>query len=198
MKNKTLISFNYGPKVEIVGDKEQDYFIEFIDSRNNKVVYSTTIKNNMWTKCSQKWHIPWVIKVNNKIAHTFNLKDKDVKISLSSKSVGDTLAWAPQAIEFAKKYKCKVSLSTFHNEWFKNNPEYKNIKFVAPGEEGKYYTSFTIGWFMGDNNKWDVGSYHPIRPNTIPLIQSATDILNLPYKEINHGINFKPGKRPKA
>ena len=196
MKNKINVSFNYNPKVEIVGKVDKNYFIEFIDSRNNEIIYSTTIKNGMWTQCSRKWHTPWIIKVDGKVIHKFNLKNKPVRITLSSKSVGDTLAWAPQAIEFAKKYKCKVSLSTFHNEWFKNNPEYKNIKFVAPGEEGKYYASFTIGWFMGDNNKWDVGSYHPTRPNTIPLIQAATDILNLPYKEINYGIDFKPKKRP--
>ena len=196
MKNKILISFNYSPKVEIVGNKEQDYFIEFIDSRDNKIVYSTTIKNNMWTQCSQKWNIPWIIKVNGEILHTFNLKNKTVRISLSSKSIGDTLAWAPQAIEFAKHYNCKVVLSTFHNNWFQNNPKYKDIKFVPPGEEGKYYASFSIGWFIGEDGKWDEGSYHPIRPNTVPLIKASTDILNLPYKEINHGLNFKPKTRP--
>ncbi len=196
MKNKILISFNYGPKVEVVGDKEQDYFIEFIDSRDNKVVYSTTIKNNMWTQCSQKWHIPWVIKVNNEVVHTFNLKGKDVKISLSSKAVGDTLAWAPQVVEFAKHYKCNVIVSTYHNDWFTKNPKYKDIKFISPEEEGKYYATYNIGWFIGENGEWDEGTYHPVKPNTLPLIQAATDILNLPYKEINYGLRFKPKQRP--
>lgn len=196
MKNEIKISFDYAPKVEIVGDIKQDYFVEFINSKNNQTIYSTTIQNNMWTKCSQKWHVPWIIKVNNKIVHKFNPKNKEIRISLSSKSVGDTLAWAPQAVEFAKRYKCKVTLSTFHNEWFQGIDEYKDITFVPPGSLGLYYASFEIGWFMGENDKWDEGSYHPIRPNTIPLIQAATDILDLPYKEINHGINFKPKKRP--
>ena len=42
------------------------------------------------------------------------------------------------------------------------------------------------------DGKWDEGTYHPIKPNTIPLIQAATDILDLPYKEINYGVDFKP------
>ena len=37
---------------------------------------------------------------------------------------------------------------------------------------------------------------HKTKPNTIPLIQAATDILGLPFKEINYGINFIPKKRP--
>lgn len=195
MKNEIKISFDYAPKVEVIGDIKQNYFIEFIDSETNKLVYSTTIQNNMWSKCSQKWHTPWIIRVNNKVVHKFDLKGKHIRISLSSKSIGDTLAWAPQAIEFAKKYKCKVSLSTFHNEWFRNLPKYKDINLVEPGENGDYYACFEIGWFMS-NNTWDEGSYHPTKPNTIPLIQAATDILNLPYKEVNHGVDFKPKKRP--
>ena len=103
MKNKINVSFNYNPKVEIVGKVDKNYFIEFIDSRNNEIIYSTTIKNGMWTQCSRKWHTPWIIKVDGKVIHKFNLKNKPVRITLSSKSVGDTLAWAPQAIEFAKK-----------------------------------------------------------------------------------------------
>ena len=32
--------------------------------------------------------------------------------------------------------------------------------------------------------------------NTIPMQATATDILGLPFKELNHGIDFTPGKRP--
>ena len=129
MKNNIEISFNYEPKVEIKGDVHKEYLVEFINSQTNIVEHSSKIKNNMWTKCNKRYHIPWTIRINGEIVHKWNLKDKNVLISLDSKSIGDTLAWAPQAVEFAKKYKCKVTLSTFHNEWFKNIPEYKDIKF---------------------------------------------------------------------
>tara|TARA_R110001632_G_scaffold110834_1_gene221467 strand:+ start:2007 stop:3095 length:1089 start_codon:yes stop_codon:yes gene_type:complete len=195
MKNKILISFHYEPKVEIKGDIDKEYFVEFINGYTNKVIHSTTIRNNMWAKCNKKWHIPWTIKINGNIHHTWDLEKQNVRITLDSKSVGDTLAWAPQAVEFAKKYKCKVTLSTFHNQWFKNLPIYKDINFIEPGENIECYASYKLGWYI-TNDKWDEGEYHPTSPNTIPLIQAATDILDLPYKEINHGVNFKPGKRP--
>lgn len=195
MKNKTFISFNYEPKVEITGDIDKEYLVEFINGNTGKVEHSSTVKNNMWTKSTKRWYIPWTIKINNKVVHKWDIKNKQVKITLDSKSVGDTLAWAPQAVEFAKKHKCKVTLSTFHNEWFKNLPEYKDINFVSPGDSGNYYACYKIGWFMVDD-KWDEGQYHPIKPNTIPLIQTSTDILNLPYKEINYGIDFNPKQRP--
>ena len=194
--NKILISFGDGPRVEILGESKTDYLIEFIDGSTNETVYSTTISNNMWTKCSRKWNIPWVIKVNGEVKHKFDLKDKHVKISLESKSIGDTLAWTPQVIEFQKRYKCKVTVSTFHNEWFENLKTYKNIKFTKPGTPGNFYAHYKLGWFKNKNQDWDQGEYHPTKPNTIPLIQAASDILGLPYKEINYGINFKPGKKP--
>ena len=56
----------------------------------------------MWTKCSKAYYIPWIIKVNGKIIHKFDLTNKKVKISFDSKSIGDTLAWMPQVIEFQK------------------------------------------------------------------------------------------------
>jgi autotransporter strand-loop-strand O-heptosyltransferase len=37
---------------------------------------------------------------------------------------------------------------------------------------------------------------YPTPVNLIPLQQTATDILGLEYKEVNHGLNFKPGNRP--
>jgi hypothetical protein len=42
--------------------------------------------------------------------HTrLNLENQRVLISLESKSLGDTIGWTPYAVEFAKKYNCKVS-----------------------------------------------------------------------------------------
>jgi len=196
MGNKIKISFSDGPMVEIVGDKKEDYFVEFINSKTDKVIHSSTIQNNMWTKCSIKYHVPWIIRVNGVVEHELDLKGKKVKIVLNSKAVGDTIAWTPQFLEFAERYKCEVTASTFHNNWFIKNPKYKDIKFVPPGDSGAYYAIFQVGWFMGDDGKWDSNVYHPTSPNTIPLIQSATDILDLPYKEINYGLTFKPKKRP--
>ena len=192
---KIHITFENGPKVEILGDDKKEYFVEFIDSRNDEVLHSTTIQNNMWTKCSKEYFIPWTVKIDGKEVHRFDVKSKKVKISFDSKSVGDTLAWMPQVVEFKNKYKCKVVVSSYHNEWFQGLPVYKDIEFIAPNTPYPAYAHYNVGWFK-NNNEWDEGSKNPTQANTIPLIQTATDILGLPYKEVNYGINFTPSERP--
>ena len=193
---KILISFDLGPKVEALGSRYKKYTVEFIDKSTGNVIFKDKINNNMWTKCNKRYNIPWEIKINNKVYHTFDLTDKEVKVSFESKSVGDTIAWMPQVLEFQKYYNCKVTVSTFHNEWFEGLPEYGNIKFIKPGETGNFYAHYQLGWFRNDKDKWDEGSYHPTQPNLVPLGQCASDILGIPYKEVNYGVNFKPKERP--
>jgi len=194
--NITDISYLNGPRVEITGDIEEEYLVEFIDSRDNKIVYSDTIKNNMWTKCSKKYYIPWIIKVNGEEVSRLNLENQRVLISLDSKSIGDTIGWAPYAVEFAKKHNCKVVLSTFHNDWFEGLEAYKNIEFTPPGTSTECYVHYKIGWFRDENGGWKDFDLHPRQCNTIPMQATATDILGLDYKELNYGLNFKKGDRP--
>jgi len=194
--NTINISFIDNPKVEILGDEIKEYLIEFIDKDTNQVVHSSTITNNMWTACSRSYYTNWIIKINGVIEHEFDLTDKRVLITLESKSVGDTVAWAPYVIEFAKKHKCKVILSSFHNEWFEGLDAYKDIEFIPRGGSTSCYAKYQIGWFRDDNNGWKNFSKYPNQVNTIPLQQTATDILGLEYKEVNYGLNFKPKKRP--
>ena len=195
-QNQINISYINGPRVEINGDDYQDYFIEFIDSKKNEVVHTSTISNNMWTSCSRKYYTDWVIKINGEVYDIFNVEGKTVLISLESKSIGDTLAWSPYAVEFAKNYKCNVILSTFHNDWFEKLPTYKDIKFINPGQSVNCYVSYKIGWFRDDNGGWDRKELNPNQVNLIPLQQTATDILGLDFREINYGVNFKIGERP--
>ncbi len=194
-ENKILITFNLVPKVEIKGNIKKKYFVEFIDSDTNTTIHTDTISNNMWTQSNRRWLTNWVIKINGNVEHVFNLKNKKVKISFESKSVGDTLAWMPQVVEFQKRYKCNVIVSSFHNEFFQGLDVYKNVEFISPGVEYDCYAHYGLGWFR-TNEQWDEGSYHLNKPNTIPMIQATTDMLGLPYKEINYGINFKFKKRP--
>lgn len=91
--NTINLSFIDGPRVEILGDYKENYFVEFIDSRSGNVLHSSNISNNMWTACSIKYFVPWIIKINGVVFHEFNLKEKEVIISLESKSLGDTIGW---------------------------------------------------------------------------------------------------------
>ena len=194
-ENKITVSYLNGPKVEISGDEKKEYFIEFINKDTDKVMHSQTISNNMWVASNQKYYIPWIIKINGQIYDIFDLKDKSVIISLESKSLGDTIAWAPYVVEFQKKHNCKVYLSTFKNEFFEGLESYKNIEFIKPGDSRNCYSVYRIGWFKKDNT-WENFDNHPNQPNLIPLQQTASDILGLEFKELNFGINFKKKDRP--
>lgn len=189
LKNQIKISYIDGPSVEVVGDKLEEYKIEFLDENDN-VIHESTIINNMWTACAKKYYIKWKIRINGKIVDELNLNNKRVLISLESKSIGDTIAWSPYAVEFAKKYNCKVILSTFHNNWFKGLKEYQDIEFIEPGQSTECYAVYRIGWFRGNSGTWDKFDMYPQQVNLIPLQQTATDILGLEYKELNYGINF--------
>lgn len=193
-KNKIHISFINGPKVEILGDEEKEYFVEFFDG--DQLIHSDKIKNNMWTSCGRQYYTNWIIKINGETYHKFNPEGKRILISLDSKSIGDTIAWTPYAVEFSKKHKCKVILSTFHNEWFRGLPEYENIDFINPGTSVGCYSHFKIGWFRGNDNKWNKFDMYPNQVNLIPLQKTASDILGLDFKEVNYGLFFKKKERP--
>tara|TARA_Y100000385_G_scaffold163407_1_gene169342 strand:+ start:220 stop:2505 length:2286 start_codon:yes stop_codon:yes gene_type:complete len=194
--NKIEISFIDGPKVEVIGSNFKNYKVEFIDSRTDKLIHSSTISNNMWTKCNKSYYIPWTIKVDGKVVHKLDLKNKNVVISIDSKSIGDTLAWVPQILEFVKRHKCKITISTFFNKWFEGLKEYKDVTFIKPGTKFNAYAYYKIGWFKSKEGDWKNFDNHPTQVNTIPLIQAATDILGLPYIVKTPLINFTPLKRP--
>lgn len=195
--NRQRVTYFRGkPRVEINGEVRKQYHVEFIDSITDEVVHSTTINNNMWVECNREYYTPWIIKINGKIIHKFDLEGKRVLISLESKSIGDTIAWAPYAVEFAKKHNCKVILSTFHNKWFQRLKAYKEIEWANPGQSVPCYAHYRIGWFKTDKGNWEGKYKAPTQPNLIPLQQTATDILGLKYTELNHGIDFVPEKRP--
>ena len=194
--NTIQVSYLEGPKVEIIGDEGKEYLIEFINGDTNQVVFSTTINNNMWTNCSKKYYIPWVIKVNGEIVDKLDLTGRKVLIGLDSKSIGDTIAWAPYAVEFAKKHNCKVILSTFHNNWFEGVTAYKDVEFIPPGIEPHCDVVYRLGWFKNDEGFFNDKDKHPHQVNIFPLQQTATDILGLEFTELNHGLSFSKGSRP--
>jgi autotransporter strand-loop-strand O-heptosyltransferase len=187
--NKIMVSYLDGPKVEIVGAEDRTYLIEFLDE-NDAVIHSHTMKNNHWVQCGRKYYTKWKIRVNGKIVEELDLTGKRVLISFESKSIGDTIAWAPYAVEFQKKHNCQVILSTFHNKWFKQNPNYQDIEFIEPGMVTNCHALYRIGWIKSDEGKWNKYDSYPNPIQTLPLQQTATDILGLNYVERNYGLYF--------
>lgn len=181
--NKLQINFLDGCKVEITGDVEKEYNIQFHDKKNNSLVYETNIKNNMWCMPSHKYYVDWIIKVketntNNSIDYELNLNEKNVKIINESPALGDFFAWVPFVDLFQKKHKCNLDFYTPHRELVESS--YSNIKFhnYSDNNDKNYYATYKIGYFDPNDR-----NYTPTDPRTITLQQVATDILGLEYFE---------------
>jgi len=186
IKNKILISYVRGPRIEILGSIDTTYKVEFIDKKDNSIKFQTEIKNNHWAKSNYEYFIDWKVRVweNNVLLHEeeFNAKGKRVYIAMDSKAIGDTIAWFPYLEEFQLKHECELIVSTFHNKLFKN--QYPTIQFVKPGDTvDNLYAMYSLGLFY--DNFFTPNLYkNPTDPKSVTMQQMATDILGLEYKEI--------------
>jgi autotransporter strand-loop-strand O-heptosyltransferase len=83
--------------------------------------------------------------------------------------------------------------STHRNYFFKE--KYPEIQFIEPGEVAySIYAKFGIGWYYKEDGQIDY-SKNPVDFKKFPLQQTASDILNIPYKEIKPRISVKDGVR---
>ena len=179
------------PFLEIRGNSDSDFLIKFFDE-DGICHYENTIKSNHWVKLSRRYYTKWTVKVweNNKLIHnkTLDYNNQRVYIAFDSKSLGDTIAWLPYALEFQKKHNCKVIVSTFWNNLFVGT--YPELEFIEPGYPAHgIYGMYKIGWFYDS-------TYEPELPNIIPLQKAATNILGLDFEEIKTKIHFKEASRP--
>ena len=177
------VNFINNPTIEIKGSSFKKYNVEFWSDGN--LIYQSTLGVNMWSKLTVQYFKNYTCKIYDEddivYEHIMNLKNKRVYIALESKSLGDTMAWFPQCEEFRKKHNCELIVSTFMNELFID--QYPQIKFIIPGEPvHDLYAMYKIGWFYdGDDVNY---SLHPNDFRHIPLQQTASDILGLPYNEV--------------
>jgi len=166
------------PFLEITGTSTSDFRVEFYDGPT--LIYHDNLKCNHWVKLAREYYTQWRtvvykdgVKVYDKL---LNLDGKRVYIAFDSSSLGDTIAWMPYVEEFRCLHNCDVVVSTFKNFLFES--EYPMLEFVEPGATvNNIYAMYKLGWFYNENKE-------PVLPNTIPLQQTATNILGLPYKEI--------------
>jgi autotransporter strand-loop-strand O-heptosyltransferase len=154
----------------------------------------------MWSKLNLQYFKNYTCKIydneNLVYEHRLNLKNKRVYIAFESKSLGDTLAWISQCEEFRKKHECELVVSTFMNDLFVN--QYPQIKFINPGQTvHDIYAMYNIGWFYdGENVNFAI---NPKDFRTIPLQQTASDILGLEYNEVRPKLNLPtPNKKKKV
>jgi len=176
-----------GAFLEIKGVSDSDFEVKFYDEQG-RCHYENTIKSNCWIRLNRQYFTKWTAKVWQDghliYKNTLDLANKTVFIVLDSKSLGDTIAWSAYALEFQNKHNCHVVLSTYWNHIL----DYPELELVEPGTTVNCYALYRIGW------KWDENK-EPVLCNTIPLQQTATNILGLDYKplrpKINHSNQFR-------
>jgi autotransporter strand-loop-strand O-heptosyltransferase len=173
------------PFFEVQGTTDNKLNIKCYDNNNN-VVYQNELSINSWIKLNKEYFIKWrtTVEENGEVIYdeTLDLTDKRVYISFGSKSLGDTMAWAPYCEVFRQKHNCKLIVSTFHNGLFRD--QYPEIEFIEPGEMvPNIHAQYRLGWYYANEGTYDKDK-HPNDFKRIPLQKTATDILGLDYEEV--------------
>ncbi len=179
------------PYLELKGDSKSKFKIQFFDEKG-VIHYENTLPVNSWVKLNRQYFTKWRTKIYDDktlvLDRTLNYEGQRVFISFDSKSLGDSVSWIPYCLEFKKKHKCDVIVSTFWNKLFKN--VYPELEFVDPGTVvHNIHGMYKLGWFWNKDREPEV-------PNTIPLQKAATNILGLDYTEIKPRIDYHISQKP--
>ena len=188
---KIIQHFVNQPFLEILGDSDSDFRIEYYDEKG-VCHYQNSLKSNHWIKLNRQYYTKWNTKVyqDDKLIYdkTLDLTNRRVFISFDSKSLGDSVAWMPYVLEFQTKHNCKVIVSTFWNKLFME--VYPELEFVEPGSTvHNLIAMYKLGWFYNMDME-------PVAPNLIPLQKTASNILGLEHKELQPRISYEIGARP--
>jgi autotransporter strand-loop-strand O-heptosyltransferase len=179
------------PYIEIKGESDSKFEIKVFDGDGINQ-YHNTLGVNHWARMNRMYYTKWNTKVWEDgtliYENTLDYEGKRVFITFDSSSLGDTIAWLPYCLEFQKKHKCHVIVSTFKNFLFQD--AYPELEFVERGSTvHNLYGMYHIGWFYNVNREPEV-------PNTIPLQKTITNILGLDFEEIKPRISYKVGQKP--
>jgi autotransporter strand-loop-strand O-heptosyltransferase len=186
VKNKVSVSYIQGATVNITGNIDATYKVQFFDKIKNVIQFETEIKNNHWAKCNIQYFVDWNIKVWEGdtlfYEENYNAIDRRVYIAIDSKALGDTLAWFPYIEEFGKVHNCKLVTSTFHNDMLIK--QYPNIELVKPGDAVEnLYAMYSLGLFYNEGGVINMHK-NPSDPKHVTMQKMGSDILGLEYKEI--------------
>ena len=198
------VSFHFvdGAFVEITGNVDEEYLVEFIDTRTNQRVHHAQIRNNHWVRTARQFFTPWRINVFRVMdqrlvfTHLYDSRQKRVYVALESKALGDTLAWFQSLEEFQRLHGCDLICSTFMNGLFRE--QYPDIQFVDPGETvHDLYAMYRVGWFYLPSGDIDLNR-NPRNFRQQTLGESAADILGIPYRPVRPRIRSSGSARPIA
>ncbi len=176
-----------GACLEILGEVNERYWVQFIDQATQSVVHEGLISNNQWIKTARSYFTRWSVVVTRQhdqqrvFSHHYDCEQQRVYIALESASLGDTLAWLPAIEAFRQTHHCQMLCSTFMNSLFA--AAYPDIEFIEPGTTvTNLYALYRLGWYYAANGQPDEHK-NPRDFRHQPLAATAYTILGLPYLE---------------
>lgn len=204
IKNKIRVWFPRGPKVEILGPSNKKYKAKFFDADTNKLVFESSLGNNMWASASKKYYSNWKIEIHEVVSdtwemlietHTMNLERKNVKVIFDTNSLGDIIAYIGATDAFQKKHNCNLTCVVYNEEIIELfGKNYKNIKFSKTNDsDDDYYATYCLGYY--DQNNWE-GNVRE-NPKRMSLATMAASILGLPEVETPPELDIVPTKHNK-
>ena len=224
-KPNIKVNFNLGAKVEITGGTtNEEYEVFFVDKKNNKLLHRDVIKSGYWTKPNIEYFIDWNVQVfQNGIGlihdEHLSLEGKKVLIEVGNKPIGDSIAWVPYAVEFAKKHKCILTIQTPHNTLF--DKSYPELTFVPMRtytmDDDTFYATYKISsGYIGEQRDFFISLFYkyekiqyipditiwkqhetPNHPTLIPIQKTASDVLGFEeFKELRPQFENPNPQRP--
>lgn len=199
-KVQDTMMFKYldGARVDLVGSSEFKYKSELFIQDTQEVIYSCEIKCGMFAQSARKYHRNYAWKITdekgNEFIQPYDAKNKRVYVAIESSSLGDSLAWMPIVEHFRLFHRCKLIVSTFWNDLFKE--AYPEIEFIRAGTPvNNIYAMYRIGWYY-DNDGLEVHYGHHSRDfRKFSLQGTACDILGFTDIEIKPKIKEVEGQK---
>ena len=150
METRFISDYNDGASLEILGEDNNTYLVQFRNLKNGEIIHQTESACNHWTKTSRKYFTDWRIDVFlNGVSVFSDMLDchkKDVLVLSDSKALGDNIPNSPYLEEFRKKYDCNLTVASKFWWFFKDY--YPNIKWIDTSafdiEREKQYATYNI------------------------------------------------------
>jgi autotransporter strand-loop-strand O-heptosyltransferase len=175
-----IFSFNYGPKVDVVGNSvPANYTIKYKERDKHDYNYTASTSPGLFTTLYRRWFTSWVVELyeNNKLKKKMDFEKelfgKKVCVSIDSSSLGDNICWLPVIDEFRKKYNLDLYVSGLWHKFLLDF--FPGLRFLDSGvRETNTFAVFGVGWYEESNPH-----HHKRDPRTITLQQVAGDHLGI-------------------
>ena len=129
-------------------------------------------------------------------SHNYDATDQDVLIAFPVGALGDTIAWLSNAVWFAARHRCKLTIAMTEHLIPLFGGAYPEIRFIVPkaANPEDYYATYRVGLFFDDKQR----IHQPIDFRHVGLHRTAAYILGLDAAESPPRLAVEDQGRPIA